>query len=82
VFAGAFDRVVRAHDEASGKVLWETRLNDVSSSTPITYSVDGRQYIAFVTGQGGFHAASYAVLVPELVSPPDRGSTLWVFALP
>ena len=82
VLAGAFDRFIRAYDDANGKVLWQTRLNDVSSSTPITYSVDGKQYIAVVTGQGGFHASSYAVLVPELVSPPDRGSMVWVFALP
>jgi mono/diheme cytochrome c family protein len=24
----------------------------------------------------------YAVLVPELLSPPDRSAMLWVFALP
>jgi alcohol dehydrogenase (cytochrome c) len=82
VFAGAFDRYFRAYDASDGTVLWQTRLNDVSSSTPISYSVDGTQYIAIVTGQGGFHAGSYAVLVPELVSPPDRGAALWVFALP
>jgi alcohol dehydrogenase (cytochrome c) len=82
VFASAFDRYLRAYDDASGEVLWQTRLNDVSSSTPISFSVGGTQYVAMVTGQGGFHAASYAVLVPELVSPPDRGAMLWVFALP
>jgi alcohol dehydrogenase (cytochrome c) len=82
VFAGAFDRNIRAYDDANGKVLWQARLNDVSSSTPMSFNVDGKQYVAVVTGQGGFHAASYAVLVPELVSPPDRGATLWVFALP
>ena len=82
VFAGAFDRYIRAYDDANGTVLWETRLNDVSSSSPISFSVGGKQYIAVVTGQGGFHAASYAMLVPELVSPPDRGAALWVFALP
>ena len=82
VFAGAFDRFFRAYDDATGKVLWQTRLNDVSSATPITYSVGGKQYLAVVTGQGGFHAASYAVLVPELVSPPDRNAMLWVFELP
>ena len=81
VFAGAFDRVFRAYDDATGKVLWQTRLNDVSSSTPITFSVGGKQYIAVTTGQGGFHASSYAVLVPEFVSPPDRGAMLWVFGL-
>ena len=62
---------VRAYDDASGKVLWQTRLADVSSSTPVSFSVGGKQDVAIVTGQGGFHAASYAVLVPELASPPD-----------
>jgi len=78
----AFDRFFCAYDEATGNVLWQVRLNDVSSATPITYSVGGKQYLAVTTGQGGFHAASYAVLVPELVSPPDRGAMLWVFELP
>jgi alcohol dehydrogenase (cytochrome c) len=82
LFAGAFDRFFRAYDQATGAVLWQTRLNDVSSATPITYSVGGKQYLAIATGQGGFHAASYAALVPELVSPPDRNAMLWVFELP
>lgn len=82
LFAGAFDRFFRAYDQASGQVLWQTRLNDVSSATPITYSAGGKQYLAIATGQGGFHAASYAALVPELVSPPDRNAMLWVFELP
>jgi alcohol dehydrogenase (cytochrome c) len=82
VFAGAFDRFFRAYDNSTGKVLWQTRLNDVSSATPITFSVGDKQYLAVITGQGGFHAASYAVLVPELVSPPDRSAMLWIFELP
>jgi len=82
VFAGALDRALRAYDAASGKVLWETRLNDVSSAVPISYAVNGKQYIAIVAGRGGFHYASYAPLVPELAAPPDRGSSLWVFELP
>ena len=79
---GAFDRYLRAYDAADGTVLWEKRLNDVSSSSPITFSLDGKQYVAIVTGQGGFHAASSRALVPELKSPPDRGAAIWVFALP
>lgn len=82
VLAASFDRYVRAHDAADGDVLWEARLNDVSSSSPITYAVDGRQYIALVVGEGGFHARSFAPLVPELESPPNRGAAVWVFALP
>jgi alcohol dehydrogenase (cytochrome c) len=82
VFAGSFDRYFRAYDQANGKMLWESRLSDVSSSPPITYAVNGKQYVALVVGQGGFHAASYAPLVPELKSPTDRGSSVWVFELP
>jgi alcohol dehydrogenase (cytochrome c) len=82
VFAASLDRYLRAYDSANGKQLWEQRLNDVSSSSPMTYSLDGRQYVAIVTGQGGFHAASYAALVPELQSPPDKGAAIWVFRLP
>jgi alcohol dehydrogenase (cytochrome c) len=81
VFAGSLDRFVRAYDSATGAPLWEQRLNDVSSSSPLTYTLDGVQYVAVVVGQGGFHAASYAALVPELKSPPRRGAAIWVFAL-
>jgi len=82
VFAGALDRSLRAYDAANGKVLWETRLNDTSSAVPISYAVNGKQYIAIVAGRGGFHYASYAPLVPEMTPPPDRGSSIWVFELP
>jgi alcohol dehydrogenase (cytochrome c) len=82
VFAGALDRYLRAYDASSGTVLWQTRLNDVSSAVPISYAVNGKQYVAIVSGRGGFHYASYAPLVPEMTPPPDRGSTVWVFELP
>ena len=77
----SLDRVFRAYDAASGKELWQARLNDVSGSSPITYSVDGRQYVALTVGPG-VHASSFAALVPELKPPPNRGASVWVFALP
>jgi alcohol dehydrogenase (cytochrome c) len=82
VFAGSFDRYFRAYDDANGSILWEQRLNDVSSSSPMTFAIGDKQYVAVVTGQGGFHSASYAALVPELRSPQDRGAAIWVFELP
>jgi alcohol dehydrogenase (cytochrome c) len=82
VFAASFDRYLRAYASANGQLLWEQRLNDVSSSSPLTYSVNGKQYVAITTGQGGFHAGSFAPLVPEIKSPPDRGAAIWVFELP
>jgi alcohol dehydrogenase (cytochrome c) len=82
VFAGAIDRGFSAYDDETGRELWHTRLNDVPSSAPITYIVNGRQYVALVTGNGGAQAATFPALVPEIRNPPDRGATLWVFELP
>ena len=82
VFDGSLDRYIRAYDESNGKVLWETRLNDVPSSCPITYSVNGKQYVAVVVGNGGAHAATWPPLVPEIKNPSGGGAQLWVFELP
>ena len=81
VFAATYDRVFHAYDAASGKELWRARLNDMSSSSPITYSVDGHQYIAITVGPG-VHATSFDALLPELKNPPNRGASVWVFSLP
>jgi alcohol dehydrogenase (cytochrome c) len=82
VFDGSLDRYIRAYDDSNGKVLWETRLNDVPSSCPITYSVNGKQYVAVVVGNGGAHAITWPPLVPEIQNPPGGGAELWVFELP
>jgi alcohol dehydrogenase (cytochrome c) len=81
LFAGSLDRVFAAYDAASGKQLWKARLNDVPSSAPISYSVNGRQYVAMVVGNGGAQAGTFPPLVPEIQNPPDRGAAVWVFEL-
>jgi alcohol dehydrogenase (cytochrome c) len=82
VFAGGIDRVFAAYDDANGKELWRVRLNDVPNSAPISYSINGRQYVAVVVGNGGAQAATFPGLVPEIMNPPDRGAAIWVFQLP
>ena len=82
VFDGSLDRYIRAYDDSNGKILWQTRLNDVPSSCPITYSVNGKQYVAVVVGNGGAHAITWPPLVPEIKNPPGGGAELWVFELP
>ena len=83
VFAGSIDRFMRAFDDASGKVLWEARLNDVPNAPPISFSVNGKQISRGnrrKRGRAGDNASQ--CLVPELQNPPDRSATLWVFELP
>jgi alcohol dehydrogenase (cytochrome c) len=81
VFSGARDRRFRAYDAATGKVLWQVGLNASPSSSPATYSVDGVQYVAIVTGGGGSFDAGSRGLTPEIIDPA-AGTTLWVFKLP
>jgi alcohol dehydrogenase (cytochrome c) len=82
VFSGALDRRFTAHDAGTGRVLWETRLNDTSISSPITYSVNGRQYVAITTGTGGASERYFRQLFPDANSPRERASMVWVFELP
>jgi len=82
VFSGSIDRFIRAYDDATGKTLWEMRLNDVPSDAPIAYSVNGKEYIAVGVGNGGAQAMTFPPLVPELQNPTDRGAEIWVFELP
>jgi alcohol dehydrogenase (cytochrome c) len=81
VFAGSLDRVFAAYDDATGKELWRARLNEVPSSAPISYSVNGKQYVAMVVGNGGAQANTFPPLVPEIRNPPDRSAAVWVFQL-
>jgi alcohol dehydrogenase (cytochrome c) len=82
VFGGSIDRVLKAYDKASGAILWQMKLNDVPNSCPISFAVDGKQYVALVVGNGGSIPATYSVLVPEIQNPPQHGAEVWVFALP
>ena len=66
VFSGSIDRYFRAYDDRTSKVLWETRLNDVPSNAPISYAVNGEQYIAIGVGNGGPQATNFPALVPEI----------------
>lgn len=82
VFVGGLDRVLRAHDAASGQELWSMRLNDVPSSAPISFAAGGREFVAVVVGPGGYQSNSYDVLVPEIKNPPEHGAAIWVFEVP
>ena len=46
VFAGSWDRHMYAFDVDTGDTLWQTRLPTSVQGFPITYAVDGRQYLA------------------------------------
>jgi alcohol dehydrogenase (cytochrome c) len=82
VFAAATDRWLSAYDDADGHILWRSRLADIPNAPPITYSVNGKQYVAVVVGYGESAPSVFTVLTPEIPLPIARSSSIWVFALP
>jgi alcohol dehydrogenase (cytochrome c) len=80
VFDGTLDRVFRASDARTGRLLWQTRLNNAPKAAPITFSVHGRQYVAVTSGPFE-NTPRLDETSPEVVEP-TRALTLWVFALP
>jgi alcohol dehydrogenase (cytochrome c) len=80
-FAGDVDRNFRAYDVRDGQVLWQTRLGTSVQGFPVSYSVDGEQFVAVSTGLGGGSPRR----VPDLLSPdiryPRTGNALYVFKI-
>lgn len=80
LFVGATDRTFQALDADTGKTLWQTRLASAPNATPVTFSVEGRQYVAIVSGAAGDQA-----LQTEQVTPEQQRSapatTIYVFGL-
>ena len=48
---GTMDYYIRAYDVRNGRVLWQDRLPAGGQSTPMSYAVDGKQFV--VTADGG-----------------------------
>jgi quinoprotein glucose dehydrogenase len=68
VFIGAtIDRAFRAYDVESGRELWQVKLPAGARSTPMTYEIHGKQYVAIAAGGGSVFGT---------------GDELVVFALP
>jgi alcohol dehydrogenase (cytochrome c) len=81
VFIGDLDRYFRALDVRTGEVLWQTRLGTSVQGFPISFSANGKQYVAVTTGLGGGSPR----VVPRTISPeikhPNNGHAIYVFEL-
>ncbi len=84
VFSATPDRYFRAFDDRDGKVLWRSpRLNDIPTAFPITYMVDGKQYIAMPVGNPGDIGNTTLYAAPENAAVRGaHSSVLWVWELP
>ncbi len=83
LFIGAtnFDRKFHAFDKATGKLLWETTLPLAGNATPITYMLDGRQYIVIYASGGYGRLGLSSAPASDLVTQETSGIYV-AFALP
>ena len=82
VFIGDLDRRFRAIDVKTGEELWKVRLETAVQGFPVTFTANGKQYVAVTTGNGGGSPRQVPrTIIPE-VNPPVNGHTLYVFELP
>lgn len=83
VFWGDANRRFRAFDADSGKVLWETVVGGIVMTSTITYAVNGKQYVAVLTGDGQSVTAGPLGITKKSMATPVRGhNSVVVFALP
>ena len=86
VFSGGTnDQMFRAYDARNGKVLWQFPTNSGVLSQPTSFSVDGKQYIAVMSGFGvdarGVQGTLTRGLAPGVLAPVPEGGSIWVFGL-
>jgi alcohol dehydrogenase (cytochrome c) len=80
---GDWDRNLYVFDADNGRVLFTTRMPTSIQGFPMSYAVNGKQYLAIPVGTGG---GSWTSTVPVQLTPdrqrPLNANAIYVFALP
>jgi alcohol dehydrogenase (cytochrome c) len=77
VFTGEPSGAFNAYDARSGELLWQFHTGSGIHGNPVSYAVNGKQYIAIPVGWGGWLEG----FAPKDYGRP-RATALYVFALP
>ena len=81
VFAGDIRGTFRAHDAKTGKELWKFNTGSGISAAPISYTLDGKQYVAVTSGRTQSMPAFFGKIGEKMVAASPEGGTLFVFTL-
>jgi PQQ-dependent dehydrogenase (methanol/ethanol family) len=98
VFYGTLEGWFKAVDARTGQELWKFKTGSGIIGQPISYrGPDGKQYVAILSGVGGWAgaivaggidprdssaAAGFVNVMTDLPGATNKGGTLYVFALP
>ena len=82
VFVGDLDRRFKALNARTGKLLWDTRLGTSVQGHPVSFAIDGKQYIAVTSAVGGTSPRTVPDVIATEITYPRWGNALYVFSLP
>jgi PQQ-dependent dehydrogenase (methanol/ethanol family) len=81
LFHGDIKGIFKAVDAKTGKLLWKFNTGSGITAAPMTYTLDGKQYIAVVSGRTLSIPAFFGALGEKMVAASPEGGTMYVFAL-
>jgi alcohol dehydrogenase (cytochrome c) len=81
VFHGDVKGWFKALDAKTGKTLWKFNAGSGISAAPMTYTLDGKQYVAVVSGRTESIPAFLGAIGEKVVAASPEGGTLYVFSL-
>jgi alcohol dehydrogenase (cytochrome c) len=80
VFVTGMDGKLHAFDQQNGKELWTFNAGSGSRGGPVSYSVNGKQFVAIPTGLGSAAPAFLTGVFPKIRDIP-AGAAMVVFSL-
>ena len=81
VFYGNLQGMFKAVDAKSGDVLWQFRVGTGITQSAVTYSIDGKQYVAVVAGRLKGPPSFFGKIGQKMTEASPEGGILMVFAL-
>ncbi len=81
VFFGDIQGVFHALDAKTGQELWHMNVGSGVGAGPITFAVDGKQYVAVLAGRAEGPPAYMGEVGKRIIAATPEGGTLFVFSL-
>ena len=81
VFTGTSDGYLKAFNASTGAELWKFQTGSGVVASPITWEMDGKQYVGIASGYGGA-VPLWGGDMADLTKQVQQGGSFWVFELP
>ena len=81
VFFGDITGWFRALDAKTGKELWKINVGSGVGAGPMTFAIDGKQYVAVLVGRAESPPAFMGEIGKKIMAATPEGGTLFVFSL-